>query len=43
MANLGTRKEDVTGRELACNLFDNVFKRVVGKVAWIKVGMKKSF
>ena len=31
-----------TGRELACNLFDNVFKRVVGKVARIKVDMKIS-
>ena len=43
MTNLGTKKEDVTGRELACNLFDNIFKRVVGKVVWIKVDMKKIF
>ena len=35
--------KDVTGRELACNLFDNVFKQLVGKVAWIKVDMKKKF
>ena len=35
--------KDVTGRELACDLFDNVFKRVVGKVVWIKVDMKKIF
>ena len=31
---------DVTGCELACDLFDNVFEGVVGKVACIKVGMK---
>ena len=33
----------MTDRELACNLFDNAFKRVVGKVVWIKVDMKKIF
>ena len=33
----------MTGCELACDFFDNVFKRVVGKVIWIIVGMKKIF
>ena len=43
MVGLGARKEggDVTGCELACDFFDDIFNRVVGKVTYEKPFLMK--